>query len=749
MLVRPLSILVLLGLCFLAGSRVIDADGPANTVSLAVRTDAPRLLQRESDCAFEIPQDDGWGFTWEPGCPRLPVKRVRVLLPPDAVLGSVSVTGAPSRTVEFIPDKPVEVTQLPGSEVPAATGAPGELWPGSWVRVAAAGQFRKYRYALVDVFPFRCELATGRLISASRVPFTLTFDRDAATAVPSSLLRDDWLPGALPDFANAKQFEDEYHPPDNPVLAAQGHVDYLIITTGSLAASGVMADFVALKESQGFTVQVTPIEDFALVPGPELADQIRSYLQANYADWSLKYLLLVGTPDPDIPDHGGDTVGTVPMKLCYPQSYWTDKPSDQIEAATDYYFADLTGDWDADGDGYYGEAYSELWGFTGDLVPGGIDFAPEIIVGRIPFYDSSDARDCLNNIIAYETAGDGYDWSQPGALDYRSKVFCITHRLDEQTPSYQFSRYLRLNLTDPGGFSTFVAHDEDYGADPPPDMTGYTTNDIATEWQNRYGVVLWLCHGLQREAEDVFRDDQAWQIPDDAPPIVLQVCCLSGYPETPLNLGCELLRNHVVGTVCATRSTWYLNGWERPNQGGMQDLGYLMARELFIKRRPLGEVLQNARNTYCFMSSRGQGYHGANLMTFNLYGEPTCGLGILRIRTRALPPGREGRAYSVPLCADGGREPYAWSLAAGKLPGGLQLAANGILGGVPAGRGTWRFTVRVTDATGATNSRELVFCAENRWKGGACAIVPAGSPAAFWPLALLLLVLAARRRRRA
>lgn len=746
--VRPLPVIVLVGLCFFAGLRTMDAQDPANTVSLTVRTGAVRVLEHADSLAFEVPEDGSWSFTWQPGYPRLPVKTVRVLLPPDAVLKSVSVTAMPGRTTELDREEQPDVTQLPGCEVPAATGAPGELWPGSWARVVTAGQFRKYRYALVEVYPFRCELAGGRTMRASSISLTLTFDRDLAGRVPTSLLCDDWLPGALPDFVNAAQFEQEYQPPEEPVLAAQGHVDYLIITTSALASTGELAQFVAHKESLGFTVQVTALEDFILLPGPELADQIRDYLRANYADWGLKYLLLIGTPDPDIPDHGGDTIGTVPMKLCYPQSYWTDKPSDQIEAATDCYFADLTGDWDADGDGYYGEAYSEFWGFTGDLVPGGIDYAAEIIVGRIPFYDHGDMADCLNNVVAYETAADGYDWSQPGALDYRNKVFCITHRLDEQTPSYQFSRYVREKLAEPGGYSIFVAHDEDYGADPPPDLTGYVPDDIAAEWQNGYGVVMWLCHGLHREAEDVFRDNQVWAIPDTAPPIVLQVCCLSGYPEMPDNLGCELLRNHVVGTVCATRSTWYLNGWQRPNQGGMQDIGYLMARELLREHRPLGEVLQNARSRYCLMSAGGQGYHGANLMTFNLYGEPTCTLGILRIGTRALPPGREGQTYSVPLSAVGGRKPYTWSLAAGQLPAGLQLSTSGVLGGVPGSRGIWTFTVQITDASGATDRRELVFCAKKRWNGGACSLAPAGSAAALLPLALLVL-LAARRRRKA
>jgi hypothetical protein len=719
--------------------------GPASDeVTLSVDTDGPTLEVHTGTAQFRIPENNCWSFTWEPGYPRLPVRKVWFLLPPDAVLQTVTLDTCPGQTGTFTPGGAMEITQLPGNAVPPVAGT--GLWPNCWARVTCAGQFRKYRYALVEIYPYRCNLSDGRLMNVESVSIKLAFSRNAASKVHPNLLVQDWLPGQPPRFVNRGQFEKEYEPPDDPVLAAAPPVDYLIITTNAIAAQPQLASFVALKEAKGLIVNVATIESFVILPGPDLADQIRSYLQANYAQWGLKYVLLIGTPDPDIPDHASDTVGTVPMKLCYPQSYWTDKPDNDIEAATDYYFADLTGNWDADGDGFYGEAYSELWGYTGDLVPGGIDYAPEVIVGRIPFYDTSDVRDILDNIIAYETAGENYDWASSGALEWRKKVFCVTHRLNGQTPTYEFSEHLRKFITEPEGYSLFVAHDEDYGVMPPADLLGYATTDIRDELANRYGTVIWACHGREREAENVLESDQCWAIPDNAPPIILQICCLTGYPEIPLNLSFLLMQNGTVGTICATRSTWYLDGWERPYQGGMQDLGYFMVEELLIRRRPLGEVLQNARNTYCFLSYGGHGYHGANLMTFNLYGEPTCSLGILRIDTTVLPVGREGEKYAAALLASGGVEPYSWTVVAGQVPAGLFLSPAGLLSGQPADRGTWVFSVKVTDSTGASDTRELVFHAKSRWKGG-CTLSPAAPAATLLPFLLVLILLALRRRR--
>ncbi|MDP9849190.1 serine/threonine-protein kinase [Streptosporangium lutulentum] len=78
----------------------------------------------------------------------------------------------------------------------------------------------------------------------------------------------------------------------------------------------------------------------------------------------------------------------------------------------------------------------------------------------------------------------------------------------------------------------------------------------------------------------------------------------------------------------------------------------------------------------------------------------------------APPAGKAGEKYSVSLAVDGGTEPYAWSVSAGKPPPGLTLnASTGVLSGVPAKAGIYPFTVRVTDAddASATQAVKLVI----------------------------------------
>ncbi len=79
----------------------------------------------------------------------------------------------------------------------------------------------------------------------------------------------------------------------------------------------------------------------------------------------------------------------------------------------------------------------------------------------------------------------------------------------------------------------------------------------------------------------------------------------------------------------------------------------------------------------------------------------------LTITTGSLPPGAVGAPYSQTLVAAGGASPYTWTVA-GALPPGLALS-GATIAGIPAAAGAWRFTARVTDAGGASASRELAI----------------------------------------
>ena len=72
----------------------------------------------------------------------------------------------------------------------------------------------------------------------------------------------------------------------------------------------------------------------------------------------------------------------------------------------------------------------------------------------------------------------------------------------------------------------------------------------------------------------------------------------------------------------------------------------------------------------------------------------------LVITPDSLPGAVYGQAYRQQLTVNGGSAPYQYTVAAGSLPGGLSLSADGQLSGSVAEDGDFSFRIRVADALG-------------------------------------------------
>jgi len=84
----------------------------------------------------------------------------------------------------------------------------------------------------------------------------------------------------------------------------------------------------------------------------------------------------------------------------------------------------------------------------------------------------------------------------------------------------------------------------------------------------------------------------------------------------------------------------------------------------------------------------------------------------LKITTTSLPKAKVGILYGQTLQAEGGTSPYAWSLAAGRLPNGINLNQDGKITGTPEQAGVFNFTVKVKDTLEATDQKNLSLTVE-------------------------------------
>ncbi|GAI68938.1 unnamed protein product, partial [marine sediment metagenome] len=96
---------------------------------------------------------------------------------------------------------------------------------------------------------------------------------------------------------------------------------------------------------------------------------------------------------------GGDQQ-FIPVRYCYPVSEDNWWPHPAYIIPTDFYFCDLTGNWNVDGD--------EKWGEPVDDDP---DKYAEVFVGRVTAYNQTEVTNWVNKTLTYEKTPSNWDFA--------------------------------------------------------------------------------------------------------------------------------------------------------------------------------------------------------------------------------------------------------------------------------------------------------------------------------------------------
>jgi len=170
---------------------------------------------------------------------------------------------------------------------------------------------------------------------------------------------------------------------------------YVIITSEELKDANVTPNFYDLinwRESKGLNGTIVTAEEiYSSFPGADNQEKIRNFIKYAYLNWSTDYVLLAGdADDEDVGGESGDNI--VPVRELWNFEYDTEG----YLIASDLYYACLDGNYDADGDGIYGEPEDDP------------DLMAEVYVGRAPVDSSEEVANFVNKVISYETASDPY-----------------------------------------------------------------------------------------------------------------------------------------------------------------------------------------------------------------------------------------------------------------------------------------------------------------------------------------------------
>ena|GEM_PF-4333530 len=391
--------------------------------------------------------------------------------------------------------------------------------------------------------------------------------------------------------------------------------NYVIITTSAIENhSASLSSFIAHKQSLGYNVLVITEDEFGHFAGPapdQRAEKIRTWLKAHYARLGIEYVLLIGDPAPN-----GSGECSIPMKMC-----WPEYPS--YDAPTDYYYADLTGDWDYDGDGLYGEAWDDHG------MAGGVDLNPEVLVGRIPVYDANYAAldNILLKIIDYE--------NEPGNLNWRKNVLLPMTFIGPDWDGAELGEQMKDDFLSPNSFSCWRMY-------APESSYKYEENLVAGEnvanlWASEdYGIAVWHSHGYSRKAVtgypgnwdgSLFHTSHCMLLDNKHPSFAVQLSCESGKPDDPDNLQYSLLKQGAIATLGAT-SIHHLQSY---GYGDFDDaipqptcIAYQYVKRL-TANEPAGDALYLAKGEIDILSDPSSS-NLRNLYTFNLYGDPSASL---------------------------------------------------------------------------------------------------------------------------
>jgi len=415
--------------------------------------------------------------------------------------------------------------------------------------------------------------------------------------------------------------------------AARGGEHYVILTTNAAynECHAAIDDFVVHKETQGYEVLVKTESDWAGSPGAETADQVRNYLITGEESWGatgIDYLLIIADAE------------DVPMKVAeiYPG----------LEVPTDWYYADLDGDWDLDGDGVYAE-------YDSDVGPGGVDFEAEASVGRI-IYKEETLPAILERIIAHQE--NMYD----GALDqgWRYRVLQAGAFLEIEPDGTVLDcgsapqEYIYDHYIDGTSFSSLRLYDPGNAwTDPSPNIAeadgDLDAGAMYAELESfGYGTVIWQAHGgtdaayrrlnqeylgeIQTDCHTPFVDtadpgDLAAGSPvennPDAP-VIVAASCHNGSTD-PEALAAAFMDSFAVNFVGSDVSAQKVLGWDEPEDGGMQGWSVYMAEQLLSARLPVGDAFAAAIAEYYAEALDGDpGNAGTkNCYCMTVYGDPS------------------------------------------------------------------------------------------------------------------------------
>ena len=330
------------------------------------------------------------------GAPKVPSRPVYVCLPPGAIPRNVRVIAEEKQEISgrYL----LSPVPNPGPDAPPAGPDRGvydnaQPYPSRRAEISGWGDKEGCRIASLLVNPVEYIPRERKLYLSTTIRLSLNWENDSGLGkgiTRGTSHRDQAVRRLVENPGDVENF----YPLREKTVSSRDRSDYLIITAPSLETP--FETLAAHKEGKGLSAEVITTDwIYANYDGDDEAEKIRNCIRDYYQSGGTRWVLV-----------GGGN-GVVPMRrarLYAGCSGWQNVP-------TDLYYACLDGDWNGDGDGYYGEIEDDP------------DLYPEVAVSRAPVDTAFEAQTFVDKIIDHETGS-----------SYHDKVLLIAEAFDSASP---------------------------------------------------------------------------------------------------------------------------------------------------------------------------------------------------------------------------------------------------------------------------------------------------------------------------
>jgi hypothetical protein len=360
---------------------LLAGNAQAGSLTKQIHFERPGLASVPGGALLTIP---GCRSIAGPGEPILPVYPACFIIPPGDVVSRIIVEPLDTITLEgshnlapMQPQAPLGATAPRGLVRSSAIYESSKPFPADRAVLATEQTIAGVRLAFVNIYPCTLVPSTGTVLFSTSLRITIETVPSAAAAAAAPAARRREALRSLGNRVENPGLAIAYAAPISSLedTAVPGTiVHYVIITSVELAP--YFQPLVDLKARCGMRARIVDTAWIAATYGGiDLQEKIRNFVRFAYENWQTTYVLLGG--DNEVIPHRG-FYAKVGMTVD------TDIPSD-------LYYSCLDGNWNKDGDQYFGE-------------PGEEDLLSEVIVGRLPVDSPAEIENSLGKISSYTLA---------------------------------------------------------------------------------------------------------------------------------------------------------------------------------------------------------------------------------------------------------------------------------------------------------------------------------------------------------